>query len=106
MQVDEPASKDVSYARRLSDGDAATVLDFERRYRRVIRHAFGRAYSRWRPDTPVESEDYVQDFVGFLFDDQGRRLRSFSGRASFGSWLYTVALSRNAPCSFFSRKAA
>ena len=41
---------------------------------------------------PIEADDYVQDFVGFLFSDGGRRLRTFSGKASFGAWLYTVAL--------------
>ena len=80
------------FAKRLSEGDPMAVLDFEGRYRPVIRHALSRAFSRWRPETPVEFEDYVQDFVGFLFDDGGRRLRSYAGRASFGSWLYTVAL--------------
>ena len=80
------------FARRLSEGEPIAVLDFEARYRPVVRHALGRAMSRWRPETPVEPEDYVQDFIGFLFDDGGRRLRSYAGRASFGSWLYTVAL--------------
>lgn len=40
----------------------------------------------------MEPEDCVQDFVGFLFGDGGRRLRSYQGRAAFGAWLYTVAL--------------
>ena len=80
------------YVKRLSEGDPIAVLDFEGRYRPVIRHALGRAFSRWRPEAPVEFEDYVQDFVGFLFEDGGRRLRSYAGRASFGGWLYTVAL--------------
>ena len=80
------------FVKRLSEGDPIAVLSFEGRYRPVIRHALGRALTRWRPEAPVEFEDYVQDFVGFLFEDGGRRLRSYAGRASFGGWLYTVAL--------------
>jgi RNA polymerase sigma factor (sigma-70 family) len=83
---------DLRFARALAAGDGATVLAFERRYRRVIRHAFITARKRWRPEVPIEVDDYVQDFVGFLFSDGGRRLRTYSGRATFGSWLYTVAL--------------
>ncbi len=90
MHADE--RDDLNFARQLSDGEPVAVLRFEARYRRVIHHAFGRACTRWRPEVPVEPEDYVQDFVGFLFEDAGRRLRSYAGRASFGSWLYTVAL--------------
>jgi RNA polymerase sigma factor (sigma-70 family) len=83
---------DLNFARQLSEGEPVAVLRFEARYRRVLHHAFGRACARWRPEVPVEAEDYVQDFIGFLFDDGGRRLRSYAGRANFGSWLYTVAL--------------
>ncbi len=92
MQAKDLDQDGVDFARALSEGEAKAVLRFESRYRRVIRHAFGRAYARWRPEVPVEADDYVQDFIGFLFDDRGRRLRSFSGRARFSSWLYTVAL--------------
>lgn len=80
------------FVRALADGDGPTVIAFEQRYRRVIRHAFETALRRWRPEVPVEADDYVQDFVGFLFSDGGRRLRTFSGRSTFGAWLYTVAL--------------
>ena len=90
MQAKQP--EELEFARRLSDGEPVAVLRFEARYRRVVKHAFGRAWMKWRPDAPMEAEDYVQDFIGFLFDDGGRRLRSFAGRASFGAWLYTVAL--------------
>lgn len=83
---------DLRFARALADGDGATVIAFEGRYRRVVRHAFMTARKRWRPEVPIEVDDYVQDFIGFLFSDGGRRLRTYSGRASFGSWLYTVAL--------------
>ena len=40
----------------------------------------------------MRADDFVQDFIGHLFSDGGRRLRTFSGRARFTSWLYTVAL--------------
>lgn len=83
---------DLRFARALADGDGATVIAFEGRYRRVVRHAFATARKRWRPEVPIEVDDYVQDFIGFLFSDGGRRLRTYSGRSSFGSWLYTVAL--------------
>lgn len=83
---------DLAFARRLADGEADAVLGFERRYRSVARHALRCALRRWRPDAPIEPEDMVQDFVGFLFSDGGRRLRSYRGQAAFGSWLYTVAL--------------
>jgi RNA polymerase sigma factor (sigma-70 family) len=68
------------------------VLAFERQYRGMVRHAMGRALRKWRPESPVEPDDYIQDFMGFLFSDGGKRLRSFAGRSSFSSWLYTVAL--------------
>lgn len=80
------------FARRLADGESDAVLAFEARHRPVIRHALRCALRRWSPDAPVENEDLVQDCVGFLFSDGGRRLRSFKGHAPFGSWLYTVAL--------------
>lgn len=83
---------DLDFARRLADGEADAVLGFEARYRPVVRHALRCALRRWNPDAPVEPEDQVQDFVGFLFGDGGRRLRSYKGHAAFGSWLYTVAL--------------
>ena len=83
---------DLTFARRLSDGEPDAVLDFERQYRGLVRHALGKALRKWRPESPVEPEDYVQDFMGFLFNDGGKRLRSYAGRASFSSWLYTVAL--------------
>lgn len=86
------APDDLAFARALAAGEASAVLAFEGRYRAVIRHALSCALRRWRPEAPVEPEDLVQDFVGFLFGDGGRRLRSYAGRASFGSWLYTVAL--------------
>ncbi len=95
MQVarsDTTAPDDLAFARALAAGEASAVLAFEGRYRAVIRHSLSCALRRWRPEAPVEPEDLVQDFVGFLFSDGGRRLRSFAGRASFGSWLYTVAL--------------
>lgn len=88
--TDQP--NDVPFARALAAGDRRTILLFESRYRPVVRHAFSVALRRWRPDVPVEADDYVQDFVGFLFSDSGRRLGTFEGRSSFGSWLYTVAL--------------
>ncbi|MCA9537770.1 MAG: sigma-70 family RNA polymerase sigma factor [Myxococcales bacterium] len=83
---------DLDFVRRLSAGESDAVLGFESRYRPIVRHALGCALRRWRPEVPVEPEDHVQDFVGFLFSDGGRRLRSYAGRAAFGSWLYTVAL--------------
>ena len=83
---------DLRFAHELAAGDARAVLAFEGRYRSVVRHALGTALRRWRPESPVEPEDFVQDFVGFLFGDGGRRLSSYAGRASFGAWLYTVAL--------------
>ena len=92
MTSENPASDDLAFARALSDGEATAVLEFDSTYRPVIRHAFSKAYARWRPDQPVEADDYVQDCIGFLFDDQGRRLRTYSGRARFTTWLYTVAL--------------
>jgi RNA polymerase sigma factor (sigma-70 family) len=88
----EHASDDLAFVQALSDGDAMAVLAFEQKFKPVVRHAFGRAFSRWRPDQPVEAGDYVQDFIGFLFEDGGRRLRSFSGKARFTTWLYTVSL--------------
>ncbi len=83
---------DLDFARRLADGEADAVLGFEARYRPVVRHALGRALRRWKPEAPVEPDDQVQDFVGFLLGDGGRRVRSYKGHAAFGSWLYTVAL--------------
>lgn len=83
---------DLAFARRLADGDPDAVFAFEGRYRSVVRHALRCALRRWKPEVPIEAEDYVQDCVGFLFSDGGRRLRSFKGHAAFGSWLYTVAL--------------
>jgi RNA polymerase sigma factor (sigma-70 family) len=83
---------DLAFARRLSDGEPDAVLAFERQYRGLVLHALGRALRKWRPDSPVEPDDYAQDFMGFLFSDAGKRLRSFAGRSSFSSWLYTVAL--------------
>ncbi len=91
---------DLDFARALAAGEAAAVLAFEGRYRAVVRHALTCALRRWRPEAPVEPDDLAQDFVGFLFSDGGRRLRSYAGRASFGSWLYTVAL------RFFQRALA
>ena len=92
MTETDVVSEDLVFAQALADGDSMAVLEFDNRYRPIVRHAFGRAFGRWRPDRPVELEDFVQDFVGFLFEDSGRRLRSFSGRARFTTWLYTVAL--------------
>lgn len=83
---------DLAFARALAEGDPTTARAFERRYRPVIRHALGTALRRWRPQTPIEADDYVQDLIGLLFSDAGRRLRTYSGRAAFASWLYTVAL--------------
>lgn len=91
---------DLDFARRLADGEADAVLGFEARYRPVVRHALGCALRRWKPERPVEPDDLVQDFVGFLLGDGGRRLRSYKGHAAFGSWLYTVAL------RFFQRSLA
>ncbi len=91
---------DLDFARRLADGEADAVLGFEARYRPVVRHALGCALRRWKPERPVEPDDLVQDFVGFLIGDGGRRLRSYKGHAAFGSWLYTVAL------RFFQRSLA
>ena len=100
MSSDTTTPDDLAFARALASGEAPAVLAFEGRYRAVIRHALSCALRRWRPEAPVEPEDLVQDFVGFLFGDGGRRLRSYAGRASFGSWLYTVAL------RFFQRQLA
>ncbi len=100
MSSDTTAPDDLAFARALAEGDASAVLAFEGRYRAAIRHALSCALRRWQPEAPVEPDDLVQDFVGFLFGDGGRRLRSFAGRASFGSWLYTVAL------RFFQRRLA
>lgn len=101
MTTERPtAADDLRFVRALAAGDGPTVLAFEGRYRRVIRHAFETALRRWRPEVPIEAEDFVQDFVGFLFSDGGRRLRTFSGRSTFGAWLYTVAL------RFFQRALA
>ncbi|MCB9528953.1 MAG: sigma-70 family RNA polymerase sigma factor [bacterium] len=83
---------DLAFARRLADGEADAVLHFEARHRPVVRHALRCAIRRWHPEAPIELDDQVQDFVGFLFSDGGRRLRSYRGQAAFGSWLYTVAL--------------
>lgn len=91
---------DLDFARRLADGEADAVLGFEARYRPVVRHALATALRRWKPEAPVEPDDVVQDFVGFLLGDGGRRLRSYKGHAAFGSWLYTVAL------RFFQRAMA
>ncbi|MEE2757779.1 MAG: sigma-70 family RNA polymerase sigma factor [Myxococcota bacterium] len=92
MNSENSASDDLAFARALSDAEATAVLEFDSKYRPVILHAFNRAFARWRPSQPVEADDYVQDFIGFLFDDQGRRLRTYSGRARFTTWLSTVAL--------------
>ncbi len=86
------SAEDVSFAEALATGEPSAVAAFDGRYRPVIRHALGTALRRWRPETPIEAEDEIQDFVGFLFSDGGRRLRTFSGKASLGSWMYTVAL--------------
>ncbi|MEZ4473334.1 MAG: sigma-70 family RNA polymerase sigma factor [bacterium] len=83
---------DLPFARALAAGESGAVLLFEARYRPVVRHALSVAMRRWRPEVPVEPDDYVQDFVGFLFSDGGRRLGTYEGRSTFGSWLYTVAL--------------
>ncbi|MFN3198839.1 MAG: RNA polymerase sigma factor [Bradymonadia bacterium] len=87
-----PEHADIAFAHALANGEREAVVRFEAQYRRVIRHALGVAIRRWKPESPVEPEDFVQDFIGFLFTDRGRRLRSFEGRSSFGGWLYTVAL--------------
>lgn len=91
-QIGTIEQDDVAFARALAEGDAGAILTFEGRYRPVVRHALSCAVRRWQPEAPVEPEDQVQDFVGFLFMDGGRRLRTFEGRASFGAWVYTVAL--------------
>lgn len=83
---------DLAFARRLADGEADAVLAFEARHRPIVRHALRCAIRRWQPEAPIELDDQVQDFVGFLISDGGRRLRSYRGQAAFGSWLYTVAL--------------
>ncbi len=101
MNHDAPShADDLTYARALAQGEPAAVLRFEREDRRVVRHALGRALARWRPETPVEPDDLVQDFVGHLFSDGGRRLRTYQGRSAFRGWLYTVAL------RFFQRQLA
>ena len=92
MTQNSPDGHDLTFVTALSEGEHSALLEFEQRCRPLIRHAFGRAYARWRPDRPVEADDYVQDFIGFLFEDDGRRLRSFAGKSKFSSWLYTVAL--------------
>ena len=92
MTVGRIHRDDLAFARALAAGEPPVVLEFERRYRSTARHAVAKALRRWRPDTPVEPEDLVQDFVGFLFSDGGRRLRTYQGRSSFNAWLYTVAL--------------
>jgi RNA polymerase sigma factor (sigma-70 family) len=91
---------DLDFARRLAGCDPEALLAFENRYRPVVRHALGTATRRWRPEAACDPEDLVQDFVGFLFLDGGRRLRSYQGKASFGAWLYTVAL------RYFQRRMA
>ncbi len=97
---DTSAPDDLAFARALAAGEAEAVLAFEGRHRPLVRHALSTALRRWRPEVPIEPEDLVQDFVGFLFGDGGRRLRTYSGLAPFGSWLYTVAL------RFFQRRLA
>ncbi len=83
---------DLAFVQRLSSADSEAVEAFETRFKGMLIHAFGRAVSKWRPERPVHADDYVQDFIGHLFSDQGRRLRTYSGRSRFSSWLYTVAL--------------
>jgi RNA polymerase sigma-70 factor (ECF subfamily) len=94
------AHVDLEFARALAGGEPEALLAFEHRYRSVVRHALGTALRRWRPEAAYDPEDLVQDFVGFLFLDGGRRLRSYQGKASFGAWLYTVAL------RYFQRRMA
>ncbi|MCB9525333.1 MAG: sigma-70 family RNA polymerase sigma factor [Myxococcales bacterium] len=96
----EPPDDELDHARALADGEPAAVRLFERTHRPVVRRALSRALGKWRPEAPVEPEDLVQDFVGFLFEDGGRRLRTFAGRSSFTGWLYTVAL------RYFQRRLA
>jgi RNA polymerase sigma factor (sigma-70 family) len=92
VEESPPCVADLDFARALAAGDAAAVETYERRLRPVVRHAFGAALRRTRPDSPTEPDDFVQDFTGFLFGDQGRKLRGYEGRSPFGSWLYTVAI--------------
>lgn len=87
-----PKHDESAFVLALAEGQHDAVLRFDRQYRRVIGHALGVALRRWRPEAPVEPDDYIQDFMGYLFLDQGKRLRSFEGRSAFASWLYTVAL--------------
>lgn len=92
MTSDKQASDDLAFARALSDGESTAVLEFDARYKDMLRHAFSRAQKKWTQVGGANAEDAVQDFIGFLFDDQGRRLRTYKGNARFSTWLYTVAL--------------
>jgi len=92
MDNGSPDLDDREFVQQLSMGDPRALRAFESRCRGLLMHAFGRAVARWKPERPVHADDYVQDFVGHLFSDGGRRLRTYSGRARFTSWLYTVAL--------------
>ncbi len=85
-------NSELRFVSDLARGDAAALRAFDVRCRPLIGHALGVALRRWRPESPVQPEDLTQDFVGFLFLDGGRRLRSFEGRSPFPAWLYTVAL--------------
>lgn len=87
-----PEMEDLAFVLALARGDASAMHTFEVRHRPLVGHAFGVAQRRWRPESPVQSEDYVQDFVGALFIDHGKRLKSYAGRSAFGSWLYVVSL--------------
>ena len=100
MTSDKQASDDLAFARALSDGESTAVLEFDARYKDMLRHAFSRAQRRWSQVGGPHMEDAVQDFIGFLFDDQGRRLRTYKGNARFSTWLYTVAL------RYFQRRLA
>lgn len=100
MSLVIPEQAELAFALALANGDEGAVRSFEGRYRPLIGHALGVALRRWRPEAPVEPEDLVQDFIGFLFLDGGTRLRTFQGRSPFAPWLYTVAL------RYFQRRLA
>ena len=99
MTSDKQASDDLAFARALSDGESTAVLEFDARYKDMLRHAFSRAQRKWSQVGGPDMEDAVQDFIGFLFDDQGRRLRTYKGNAA-------SARGSTRPLRYFQRRLA